>query len=112
MALTFPMTGPAKMAKYRNFSNSYTNSKSEAPNSVSCRTLDVRHKQIQIIEIQNSIQKNIRPVSCLKHLGLEFNDCLGFSPELDSRLNLGFNQEIAKFIMSIICISPFLWYML
>ncbi len=102
MALTFPMTGPAKTARYRNFSNSYTNSKSEALNS----------KQIQIIEIQNSIQKNIIPVSCLEHLGLEFNDCLGFSPELDSRLNLGFNQEIAKFIMSIICINPFLWYML
>ena len=96
-ALTFPMTGPAKMARYRNFSNSYTNSKSEALNS----------KQIQIIEIQNSKQKNIIPVSCLEHLGLEFNDCLGFRI-----LNLGFNQEIAKFIMSIICISPFLWYML
>ena len=106
MALTFPMTGPAKMARYRNFSNSYTNSKSEALPSTFLKSAG------QISQIQNSIQKNIIPVSCLEHLGLEFNDCLGFRPELDSGLNLGFNQEIAKFIMSIICISPFSWYML
>jgi hypothetical protein len=46
-----------------------------------------------MIEIQNSIQKNIIPISCLEHLDLEFNDCLGFRI-----LNLGFNQEIARFI--------------
>jgi len=94
------------MAKFRNFSNSYTNSKSKALPSTFLKSAG------QISQIQNSIQKNVILVSCLEHWGLEFNDCLGFRPELDSGLNLGFNHEIAKSIMSIICISPFLWDML
>ena len=63
--------------KYRNFNNSYTNSKSEVLNS----------KQIRISKFKCSKH-------CFEFLSLKFRDCLGFSI-----LKLGFSRAVAKLIL-------------
>ena len=49
----------------------FRNSKSEARNSVSCRTLDVRQKQIRMTNVSNPKQKNL----FFEHLNFGFRDC-------------------------------------
>jgi hypothetical protein len=52
----------------------FRNLKSEARNSVSCRTLDVRQKQIRMTNVSNPKQKNL----FFEHLNFGFRDCLEF----------------------------------